>query len=80
MMCPAALQTPALPLVEIDVEQGENPGECPGGTDRTGDAYVKLSEGVFHWHLYDQGGLYAVPEDELGRIEYKHCPEFLNRN
>jgi hypothetical protein len=52
--------------------------ECTGKL--SGKTYVKLSEGVFHWHLYNQDGLFAIPHEELHRIEYKHCPELLYRN
>ncbi len=79
-LCLAALQTPALPIVEIGVEPGRDLAACPEGVSPESDNYVKLAEDVNHWHLYDEGGLYAVPHDELHRIEYKYCPEFMNRN
>ena len=79
-LCLAALQTPALPVVEIGVEPGRSLSACPGGAAPSSDTYVKLEEDVNHWHLYDQGGLYAVPHEELHRVEYKYCPEFLDRN
>jgi hypothetical protein len=77
-LCLAALQTPALPLVEIDLHSNAPPTEC--SESLSGKTYVKLSEGVFHWHLYNQEGLFAVPHGELERIVYKHCPEHLHRN
>ncbi len=79
-LCLAALQTPALPVVEVGVEKGRSLSSCPGGAAPSTDTYVKLEEDVNHWHLYDQGGLYAVPHEELHRVEYKYCPEFQNRN
>jgi hypothetical protein len=77
-LCIAALQTPALSLIEIDVHSKSDTSECTGKL--SGKTYVKLSEGVFHWHLYNQDGLFAIPHEELHRIEYKHCPELLYRN
>jgi hypothetical protein len=77
-LCIAALQTPALSLIEIDVHSKSDSSECTGKL--SGKTYVKLSEGVFHWHLYNQDSLFAIPHEELHRIEYKHCPELLYRN
>ena len=76
-LCIAALWTPGLPLVEIDAESGNPPSDC---SEATGKTFVKLAEGLQHWHLYNQDGLFAVPHDELHLIEYKHCPEYLYRN
>jgi hypothetical protein len=53
-------------------------GSC--SEDIHGNTYVKLDEGLFYWHLYNEGGLFAVPETELHRIEYVHCAELLDRN
>ena len=76
-LCLAALWTPSLPLVEIDTEPGNPPSDC---SEATGKTYVKLAEGLQHWHLYNQEGLFAVPHEELQLITYKHCPEYLYRN
>jgi hypothetical protein len=51
---------------------------CPD--DIHGDTYVKLEEGLFYWHLYNKGGLFAIPETEQHRIEYVHCAELRNRS
>ena len=79
-LCLSATQTPALSLVRADVpEHGVEGAEtCP--EEIHGDTYVKLEEGLFYWHLYNKGGLFAVPETELHRIEYVHCARLLNRN
>ena len=45
-----------------------------------GNTYVKLEEGDTHWHLYNEEGLFAIPNEELHYIEYEHCPRLLNRN
>jgi len=76
-LCIAALWTPGLPLVEIDTEPGTPPSDC---SEATGETFVKLAEGLQHWHLYNQEGLFAVPHEELDLITYKHCPEYLYRN
>ena len=76
-LCIAALWPPGLSLVEIDTEVGTLGSDC---SEATGKTFVKLAEGLHHWHLYNQDGLFAVPNDELGFIEYKHCPEYLYRN
>ena len=79
-MCLAATQTPALSLIRADVpEHGVN-GADTCTEEIHGDTYVKLDEGLFYWHLYNKGGLFAVPETELHRIEYVHCADLLNRN
>ena len=79
-MCLAATQTPALSLVRVHVpEHGVNGAETCS-EDIHGNTYVKLEEGLFYWHLYNKGGLFAVPETELHRIEYVHCTELLDRN
>jgi len=56
---------------------GATPFCCSGATGKT---YVKLAEGLQRWHLYNQEGLFAVPHEELGLIEYTHCPDYLYRN
>jgi len=76
-LCIAALWTPGLPLVEIDTEASNPQSAC---SEATGKTFVKLAEGLQHWHLYNQDGLFAVPHDELHLIEYKHCREYLYRN
>jgi len=76
-LCIAALWTPGLPLVEIDTEADSPQSDC---SEATGKTFVKLAEGLQHWHLYNQHGLFAVPHEELRLIEYKHCPEYLYRN
>lgn len=79
-LCLAATQTPALSLVRVDVPEHGVSGAETCSEDIHGDTYVKLEEGLFYWHLYKKGGLFAIPETELHRIEYMHCAELLNRN
>jgi hypothetical protein len=76
-LCIAALWTPGLSIVEIDTEADNPQSDC---SEATGKTFVKLSEGLQHWHLYNQDGLFAVPHDDLHLIEYKHCPEYLYRD
>jgi len=78
-MCFAATQTPTLSLVRIDVPEGGLGTQNCSGAIR-GDTYVKLEEGLTHWLLYNEEGLFAVPEEDLGYIEYEHCAELLDRN
>jgi hypothetical protein len=33
-----------------------------------------------YWHVYNQDGLFAIPHEDLRRVAYKHCPEYLQRN
>lgn len=78
-MCLAATQTPALSIIRADVpESGIGTEDC-GGAIR-GDTYVKLDEGLSHWHLYNEEGLFAVPHEDLRYVEYQHCAELVNRN
>lgn len=78
-MCLAATQTPALSLVRVDVpEGGIGTGNC--GRAIRDDTYVKLDEGISHWYLYNEEGLFAVPQEDLGYVEYEHCDELLDRN
>ena len=79
-MCLAATQTPALSLVRVHVPERGVSGTEACSKDIHGNTYVKLEEGLFYWHLYNKGGLFAVPETELHRIEYVHCTELLDRN
>ena len=79
-LCLAATQTPALSLVRVDVPEQGGSGAETCSEDIHGDTYVKLEEGLFYWHLYNKGGLFAIPETELHRIEYVHCSNLLNRN
>jgi hypothetical protein len=79
-MCLAATQTPALSLVRVHVPEHGVSGAETCSEDIHGDTYVKLEEGLFYWHLYNKGGLFAIPETELHRIEYVHCTELLDRN
>lgn len=78
-MCLSATQTPALSLVRIDVpEIGIGTDNC--GRAIRGDTYVKLDEGLSHWYLYNEVGLFAIPHEDLRYVEYEHCPELLERN
>jgi hypothetical protein len=79
-VCLAATQTPALSLVRVHVPEHGVSGAETCTEDIHGDTYVKLEEGLFYWHLYNKGGLFAIPETELHRIEYVHCAALLNRN
>lgn len=78
-MCLAATQTPALSLVRVDVPEG-GIGTANCGEGIRGNTYVKLEEGLSHWHLYNEEGLFAVPHEDLHYVEYEHCSEFLDRN
>jgi len=78
-MCLAATQTPTLSLVRIDVpEGGIGTQNCIG--EIRGDTYVKLEEGLSHWHLYNEEGLFAIPHEDLRYVEYEHCSDLLDRN
>lgn len=78
-MCFAATQTPTLSLVRVDVpEGGLGTQNCTG--EIRGDTFVKLEEGLSHWHLYNEEGLFAIPHEELRYVEYEHCAELLDRN
>jgi hypothetical protein len=79
-MCFTATQTPALALVRVHVPEAgvEKHEACPKHI--RGDTYVKLEEGLFYWHLYNEEGLFAVPETELHRIEYVYRAGLLDRN
>jgi hypothetical protein len=79
-MCLAATQTPALSLVKVHVPEHGVSGAETCSKEIHGNTYVKLEEGLFYWHLYNKGGLFAIPETELHRIEYVHCTELLDRN
>jgi hypothetical protein len=79
-MCLAATQTPALSLVKVHVPAHGVSGAETCSKEIRGNTYVKLEEGLFYWHLYNKGGLFAIPETELHRIEYVHCTELLDRN
>jgi hypothetical protein len=79
-MCLAATQTPALSLVRVHVPEHGVSGAEACSEDFHGNTYVKLEEGLFYWHLYNNEGLFAIPETELHRIEYVHCTELLDRN
>ena len=78
-LCFAATQTPALSLVHVDVPERGGIESCADEEIR-GNTYVKLEEGDTHWHLYNEEGLFAIPNEELNYIEYEHCPRLLNRN
>ena len=72
----AALNSPALALIEIDVEKGAT-SDCSEASGRT---FVKLDEGLMYWHVYNQDGLFAIPHEDLHRVAYKHCPGRLSRS
>jgi hypothetical protein len=79
-MCFAATQTPALSLVRVHVPESGVEDHDACSREIHGNTYVKLEEGFFYWHLYNEEGLFAIPETELHRIEYVHCPGLLERN
>jgi hypothetical protein len=78
-MCLAATQTPTLSLVRVHVPEGGT-GTSDCGRGIRGDTYVKLEEGLGHWHLYNEEGLFAVPHEDLRYVEYEHCDQLLDRN
>ena len=78
-LCFAATQTPTLSLVRVDVPEGGLETRICAEAIR-GDTYVKLEEGLSHWHLYNEEGLFAIPHEDLRYVQYEHCAELLNRN
>jgi hypothetical protein len=75
-LCLAAIYPPSLPLIRTDAKPGVTP-RCAKATDKT---FVLLGTSSSpYWHAYNKDGLFALPGEELGMVQYQDCPWYQTR-
>ena len=69
----AALDTPTLPLVEINAQPGDEASDCSElPLDRT---FVKVSEAPNLVYIYNESGFFALSVFDVKPIRYhRDCP------
>jgi hypothetical protein len=76
-LCIAAIQSPQLPLVEVDAKVNK---AIPCSEVQPDKLFVLLAESEAYWYVYNEEGLLALPNQDAQMIRYRDCPGYLGRD
>jgi hypothetical protein len=76
-LCIAAIQSPQLPLVEVDAKTNK---AIPCSEVQPDKLFVLLAESEAYWYVYNEEGLLALPNQDAQIIRYRDCPGYLGRD
>jgi hypothetical protein len=75
-LCIAAIQSPQLPLVEVDAKANK---AIPCSEVEPDKLFVLLAESEAYWYVYNEDGLLALPNQDAKMIRYRDCPGYVGR-
>ena len=76
-LCIAAIQSPQLPLVEVDAKANKAISCSEVQPEKL---FVLLAESESYWYVYNEDGLLALPNQDAQTIRYRNCPGYLGRD